>query len=430
MPLRQDLSAGPLGHCQICGETALAAVIDLGRQPLCDTLLREDQLGEPEPTYPLRLMRCPSCTLAQLDYVVPGNAVYHRKYPYRVGITPPLVDYLRRMSRTLVDSLGLGASDLVVDIGSNDGTLLSGFRDSGTRALGVEPTDIAAIARNDGIDTIQSFFDEDCARDIVALQGHASLVTATNVFAHMAPLGETVRGMKRLIGKDGIIVIENHYLLDVLQDLQFDTIYHEHIRTYSLRSLIVLFEQYGLDVFDAVRVPRYGGSIRIQVAPKGRRKVQDTVSELLAQERDYGLDRAEVYSRFRAGVEALKAKTMTFLSDRLAAGFRVVGNSCPGRCSTLINYYGIDRGMMPYIAEFPASLKKGLYLPGKHIPIVDNSILAEEQPDYVVMFAWHYRDEMIKNLRESGVRSHLVQPLPELRIFAGDKGAERPQRTA
>jgi hypothetical protein len=430
MPLQHDVSPGPLEHCQICGETALAEVIDLGRQPLCDALLGEDQLGEPEPTYPLRLMRCPSCTLAQLDYVVPGKAVYPRKYPYRAGITPPLVDYLKRMSRILVDSLGLGASDLVVDIGSNDGTLLSGFRDAGTRVLGVEPTDIAAIARNDGIETIQSFFDEDCAREIVALHGHASLVTATNVFAHMAPLGETVRGMKRLIGEDGTIAIENHYLLDVLQDLQFDTIYHEHIRTYSLRSLIVLFEQYGLEVFDALRVPRYGGSIRIQVAPKGCRKVQDNVPELLAQERDHGLDRAEVYSRFRVGVEALKAKTMTFLSDRLAAGFRVVGNSCPGRCSTLINYYGIDSGMMPYIAEFPTSLKKGLYLPGKRIPIVDNSILAEEQPDYVVMFAWHYRDEMIKNLRESGVRSHLVQPLPELRIFAGDKGAERPQRTA
>jgi hypothetical protein len=124
------------------------------------------------------------------------------------------------------------------------------------------------------------------------------------------------------------------------------------------------------------------------------------------------------------GVEALKAETMNFLSDRLASGFRVVGNSCPGRCSTLINYYGIDRGMLPYIAEFPTSLKKGLYLPGKHIPIVDNSILAEEQPDYVVMFAWHYRDEMIKSLRGSGVRSHLVQPLPELQIFAGDEGAK------
>jgi len=240
----------------------------------------------------------------------------------------------------------------------------------------------------------------------------------------MAALGETVRGMKRLIGEDGVIVIENHYLLDMLQGLQFDTIYHEHIRTYSLRSLVVLFEQYGLEVFDARRAARYGGSIRIQVAAQGRRRAGDSVADLLAQELDYGLDRAEPYARFRKGVEALKGKTMNFLSDRLAAGLRVVGNSCPGRCSTLINYYGIDRSMLPYIAEFPTSLKKGLYLPGKHIPIVDNRILAEEQPDYVVMFAWHYRDEMIRNLRASGVRSHLVQPLPELQVFAGGAGAK------
>jgi hypothetical protein len=425
MSVKHDVSAGALERCQICGETALAEIIDFGRQPLCDSLLRAEQLAEPEPTHPLRLMRCPSCTLSQLDYVVPGEVVYYRRYPYRAGITPPLVLYLRNLSRALVDSLALGASDLVVDVGSNDGTLLSGFRDAGTRVLGVEPTDIAAFARSDGIETIQSIFDEDCARDIVAMHGHASLVTATNVFAHMASLGETVRGIKRLIGDDGVIVIENHYLLDVLQDLQFDTIYHEHIRTYSLRSLIVLFEQYGLEVFDAARVPRYGGSIRIQVARKGRRKVAGSVAKLLAEERDYGLDRAEPYERFRLGVEALKAKTLAFLSDRLAAGDRVVGNSCPGRCSTLVNYYGIDRGMMPYIAELPNSLKKGLYLPGKHIPIVDNKILAEEQPDYIVMFAWHYRDEMIKDLRERGVRSHLVQPLPQLQIFAGDERLKR-----
>jgi hypothetical protein len=423
MPLH-DVSAGHLEHCQICGEAALEEVIDLGHQPLCDTLLTEEQLAAPEVTYPLRLMPCPACTLSQLDYVVPGYVVYHRKYPYRAGITPPLVDYLRRMSRTLVEACGLGAADLVVDIGSNDGTLLAGFKNAGTRVLGVEPTDIAAIAQHAGIETIQTFFDEQLAREIVAAHGHASMVTATNVFAHMAALGETVIGMKQLIGEDGILVIENHYLLDVLEYLQFDTVYHEHIRTYSLRSLIVLFEQYELEVFDAGRVPRYGGSIRIQVAPKGRRRIKDSVSEMLVQELDYGLDRAEPYARFRQEVEALKAETMNFLSDRLASGFHVVGNSCPGRCSTLINYYGIDRGMLPYIAEFPTSLKKGLYFPGKHIPIVDNSILAEEQPDYVVMFAWHYRDEMIKSLHESGVRSHLVQPLPELQIFAGEEGAK------
>jgi SAM-dependent methyltransferase len=196
-------------------------------------------------------MRCPSCTLNQLDYVVSGKTIYHSEYPYRSGITQPLVDYFGVMSGELIEEFSLGEADLVVDIGSTDGTLLKCFKKRGTRVLGVEPTNIARFAQNDGIDTIQAFFNEQIAREIVDEHGYASLVNSTNTFAHMAELGEVVRGMKRLIGPNGTIVIENHYLIDVLQRLQFDTVYHEHIRTYSLRSLIVLFEQYDLEVIDA-----------------------------------------------------------------------------------------------------------------------------------------------------------------------------------
>ena len=416
--LCHDVDIGHLDHCQICGAGNLDEVIDLGHQPLCDSLPTDAQLSEPEVTYPLRLMRCPSCTLSQLDYVVSGKTIYHKDYPYKAGISQPLVDYFNIISRELVEEFSLNKTDLVVDIGSNDGTLLTGFKAHGTRVLGVEPTDIANFAQKDGIDTIQAFFDEQVARAIVSEHGHASIVTATNVFAHMADLGEVIRGMKRLIGANGTIMIENHYLMDVLQRLQFDTVYHEHIRTYSLRSLVVLFEQYDLEITDARRVSRYGGSIRVQVAPKGRRRVNSNVSEGLRREREFGLDRAEPYARFRQRVEALKAETMHFLDDRRNAGCRIVGNSCPGRCVTLIHYYGIDRSIIPYIAELPTSLKLGKYLPGKYIPIVDNSILAKEQPDYVVIFAWHYAEAVIKNLRASGVRSHLVQLLPELQVHS------------
>jgi rubrerythrin len=412
-----DASAGPLNRCQVCGETDLKEVIDLGHQPLCDSLLTQDQLRNPEVTYPLRLMRCPSCTLSQLDHVVPAGVVYHRNYPYRTGITQPLVEYLGLMSQSLVKKLGLGLTNLVVDVGSNDGTLLKGFKACGTRVLGIEPTDIAKIAQQDGIETIQSFFDEQLAQEIVAKHGHATLLTATNVFAHMANLGDTVRGMRRLIGQSGRIVIENHYLADVLHSTQFDTIYHEHIRTYTLRSLIMLLEQYGLEVVDARRVPRYGGNIRVLVTPKGLSTVNKSVAELLDFEREYGLDRPERYNEFRSRVETLKIKTMSFLYDCIESGFRVVGYSCPGRCSTLVNYYGIDQSVIPYVAELPNSLKKGLYLPGNHIPIIDESILANEQPAFIVIFAWHYIDAIVSRLRHIGVKSKLVQPLPDLRVI-------------
>jgi hypothetical protein len=409
---------GHLDRCQICGTKSLEEVLDLGFQPLCDSLLTASQLHQPEVTYPLRLMRCPKCTLTQLDYAVAGNIVYHPDYPYKSGISEPLVEYLDTFSEELMESGTVRGTALVVDVGSNDGTLLAAFRKRGLRVIGVEPTNIAELARKQNIPTIQAFFTERVARDIVSRYGQPSLVTATNAFAHMADLDEVVRGMKTLIGSNGTIVIENHYLIDVLQRMQFDTIYHEHIRTYSLRSLVTLFGNYDLEVVDAIRVPRYGGSIRVQVAPKGLRCVNSSVSELLHDENVFGLAHSEPYEHFRRGVEQLKVKTMHYLYDLLGTGCRIVGNSCPGRCVTLVNYFGIDRAMIPYIAELPNSLKLGYFLPGKQIPIVDNSILVKEQPDYVILFAWHYADAMIKNLRNIGVKSRLIQLLPKLRVHS------------
>lgn len=417
--MEHDIDPGPVTHCQVCGSGNLELVIDLGHQPLCDSLLTEEQLRQPETSYPLRQLRCPECTLNLLDYVVPGDVVYHQEYPYKSGVTRELVAYMDAMSATLAERHSLPPDSLVVDIGSNDGTLLGGFKRRGHRVVGVEPTQIAELAQQDGIDTVHAFFSTDIARRIVEDHGNASLVTATNVFAHMSQLGETVRGIEMLIGDKGIAVIEVHYLLDVLLRRQFDTIYHEHIRTYSLRSLITLVEQYGLEVMDAERANRYGGNIRIHVARRGVYPVHGNVAQLLRAEADAGLGDAAVYDAFRSDVERNRVRTMEFLYQCAARGERVVGNSSPGRASTLINYYGIDQSLVPYLAEQPASLKRGLYLPGMHIPIVDNSILVEEQPDYIVLFAWHYADSITAELRQRGIRSRLVEPLPAFRIDDG-----------
>ncbi len=414
--MQHDIEPGPVTACQVCGSTDLELVIDLGHQPLCDSLLTRAELDAPETSYPLRQLRCPQCTLNLLDYVVPGEVVYHEDYPYKSGVTRELVSYMDAMSDALITRHTLVPDSLIVDIGSNDGTLLSGFQRRGCRVLGVEPTSIAQLAQQDGIDTVQSFFSEDIARRIVEDHGPASLVTATNVFAHMAQLGETVRGIERLIGDTGIAVIEVHYLLDVIQRRQFDTIYHEHIRTYSLRSLATLVGQYGLEVFEAERANRYGGNLRVHVARRGARPVGRSVAELLRAEDEAGLADAATYEAFRRDVESTRIRTMEFLYQCAARGERVVGNSCPGRASTLINYYGIDPALVPYLAEQPASLKLGMFLPGKHIPIVDNAILLEEQPDYIVLFAWHYADSIGPELRRRGIRSRLVEPLPAFRI--------------
>ena len=413
-----DVNPSPLERYQISGSSNLELIIDLDCQPLCDSLLTREQLLQPEATYPLRLYLCPESGLAQLDYVVDGSVVYHPEYPYRSGITKELEVYQRAFAKGVVDELAVPKGSLCVDIGSNDGTLLTGFKLQGMRALGVEPTNIAKIAREEnGIETLQQFFTEALAKNIIKDYGKAKVITATNVFAHMAPLGEVVRGICALLDDDGVFITESHYLLDVVEKGQFDTVYHEHIRTYSLKSLVTLFGYYGMDVVDVRRADRYGGNIRAYVARKGSRPIAPAVPALLALEVERGLFDPKTYVKFRARVEKSRDELMTLAYQAHQKGLSLVGNSCPGRCSTLLNYYGMTRDLMPYLAEQPTSLKLGLYLPGKHIPVVNNQRLIDEQPDYVVLLAWHYATPIAEQLRARGLKSKLVVPLPDVKLI-------------
>jgi hypothetical protein len=413
-----DVKPGKLDRCQITGSNDLNLVIDLGHQPPCDSLLSADMLDRPEKTYPLRLMHCPESGLAQLDYVVDGAEIYYPDYPYRSGISRPLEIYQRAFADGIVTRFGIGQGSLCVDIGSNDGTLLTGFKRHGCRVLGVEPTNIAQIARLENeIETIQQFFTESLARDIVRDCGRAKIVTMTNVFAHMAPLGEVMRGLLQLLDSDGVFVTESHYLLDVLEKNQFDTIYHEHIRTYSLKSLLLLFSYYGMEVFDVERAERYGGNIRVYAARKGLHPVSAAVGQLRALEDRAGLHTQEAWRRFRTRVLDNRDRFMEFVYRIHRQGQLLVGNSCPGRASTLLNFYGVTPDLMPYIGELPTSLKLGRYLPGKHIPIVKNSRIVEEQPDYLVLLSWHYMEPIVQRVRSEGVKSTLLTALPEFAIL-------------
>jgi hypothetical protein len=413
-----DAPPGRLDRCQITGSSNLNLIIDLGHQPPCDSLLTEEMLGLPEKTYPLRLLHCPESGLAQLDYVIDGAEVFYPDYPYRSGISKPLELYQRAFADRIVERFGSAANTLCVDVGSNDGTLLTGFKRHGCRVLGVEPTNIARIARTEnGIETIQQFFTESLAREIVADYGHARIITMTNVFAHMATLGEVMRGLLQLLAPEGVFITESQYLLDVLEKNQFDGIYHEHIRTYSLKSLVTLVALYGLEVFDVERGERYGGNIRAYVARAGLHPVSPSVGELLALEDSVGLHTTRVWEKFRARVYENRDRFMEFIYRAHRQGQRVVGNSCPGRGSTLLNFYGVSRDVMPYIGELATSLKLGKYTPGKHIPVVNNRRIIEEQPDYLVLLAWHYTDPIVRRLRSEGVKSKLVVPLPEFTIL-------------
>jgi hypothetical protein len=413
-----DVPPGHLTHCQICGSSDIDLVLDCGLQPPCDSLLRVEDLNRPEQHYPLRLFRCAICANCQLDYIVDGSEIYYPEYPYRSGITREVNEHQQSMSSDLVAKISLQPGSLVVDIGSNDGTLLSGFKKLGMKELGVEPTNIGRIAREAGIETLQSFFTEALARDVRRSYGAAKLMTATNVFAHMATLGEVMRGISTLLDDDGVFVFENHYLLDVLEKNQYDTIYHEHIRTYCLKPIIKLFSYYDMDVYRVERVTRYGGNIRVFTARRGRRSIENSVGDLIRVEQEFGLYGRAVYDAFRARVAKTRDDLIALAFKAKHAGASFVGKACPGRCSTLLNYCDIGTYFIPYIAEQHTSLKLGMYLPGKHIPIVKDERLLKDNPDYIVILAWHYGKPIARILREKmGLKAKLILPLPNVAVW-------------
>ncbi len=415
-PKYHFVKTGHITTCQICNSKKLHTILDLGHQPLCDTLLTKEMLNEPEKNYPLRMIWCENCTGVQIDYCVSGSEVYHPNYPYRSGITKELAEYQVRIGESLIKKYDLKQADLVIDVGSNDGTLLSGFKNKGVRVLGVEPTNIAKIANANGIKTIQSFFDIKTAKKIKSKYGKASMIVTTNTFAHMQTIGEFIMGAYNLLKEDGIFVNETHYLLDVIGGGQFDTVYHEHLRTYSLNSLIALFKPYDFTVTDVERGDRYGGNIRVHVTKGRGRKVSKGVRDLLRLEKGSGLGNLKTYTEFAKRVKKARLEFMDFLIHTKKSGKYIVGNSCPGRCSTLLNYYGVDSELLPYLAEQSTSLKLGMYLPGKHIPVVNNQRLIDEQPDFVVLMAWHYAKPIMEQLKARGLKSDFVIPLPDFRI--------------
>lgn len=411
-----DLPLGHMSGCQLCGAGDLELVLDLGHHPPCDSLLRPDQLLEAEKTYPLRFVRCVRCGLAQIDYVVAPEVLFHPNYPYRSGITATLAKHLESTAASVIEKFGLGPGSLVIDIGSNDGTALQAFKVRGMRVLGIEPTNVAKIAIENGIPTAQEFFSETLGRQIRKEQGQAAAVIATNMFAHVQKLGELIRGVKHLLGDEGAFVTESHYLLDLIRTVQYDSIYHEHLKYYSVRPLKALLESYDFTLVDVERIPSYGGSIRAFAMKGARHRVADRVGQLLQEEERAGIYDAHAYAAFRERVVRSKVDLQALLLEIKRQGKRAVGIGCPGRSSTLLNYCSVDPELMPYIAEQANCLKVGLFLPGKHIPIVDEKIMFDEGPEYGVMLSWHYAGPIMATLRRKGFGGKFILPLPEVRV--------------
>lgn len=415
----KKLAAGTNGsvrvdECQVCGSGKLDSVLFLGFLPPVNTMPKVGERPTEQPAYPAEMLRCPECSLVQLGLVVDPAILFPPSYPYTSGTTRILRENFAELCREAAPIVGIAKDELVVDVGSNDGTLLGNWKDAGYRVCGVEPTNASKIAMEKGITTIVSFFGKAAADRVVKEHGKARVVTAANVFAHIEDVHEIVSSIVSMLAPNGVFISESHYLVALLETLQYDTIYHEHLRHYALGSLKYLLEQHGLEVFHAKRIPTHGGSIRVYAARKGEREVQSSVREILAHE-EKALSK-QSYAAFKQGVVASKLGLHALLRDIKAKGKKVCGVGAPSRSSTLINYVGLDDGIIDSVLEIKGSYKIGKYVPGTLIPVVDEAMLATTPPDYLLLFSWHIADELMPKLKKSGFTGDFIVPLPEPRI--------------
>lgn len=364
-------------------------------------------------TYPLELLRCARCTLVQLGVEVSPEILFPPEYPYRSASTKVLRDNFAELRVEATNLINLKLDDLVVDIGSNDGTLLSNFKESGQRVLGVEPSLAAKTAEDRGVPSLMEFFTPELVSSILHGHGAARLVTATNVFAHMSGIDELLAAIVGLLAPDGVFVSESHYLPALVETVQYDTVYHEHLRYYSLASLTWLLRRGGLEVFHAKEIPTHGGSVRVYAARPGAFSVQPTVAGLQRSEDAAGITDGSALTSFRHRVHQSKLDLLALLAPLRREGARVVGIGAPSRASTLLSFTGLDEGVLDYIAEVSTSEKIGRLMPGTRIPVLDEKVLYEDQPEYALLLSWHIADELMANLRRKGYRGKFIIPLPE-----------------
>lgn len=413
------LNSKQVTKCQICGSQELSSKLFLGYVPPVNTMPPVGGAPDVEMRFPLELLRCPKCTLVQIGYEVDQQILFPHTYPYLSGTTRILRDNFRNLSEEATEILGLKSGDFVIDVGANDGTLLTPFKEKGYRVLGIEPSQAALVARKAGIDMEKDYFSEATAARVREAHGPARLVTAANVFAHIGDVHDVVRGIKKLLGPGGVFINESHYLLALVETLQYDTIYHEHLRYYAVGSLMNLFKQHGLEVFHVRRIPTHGGSIRMYAAAPGTYPVRPSVAELQAAETAAGLDDGSALGDFRRRVMQSKLDLMQLLADLRRKGGRIYGIGAPSRSSTLINYVGLDDSLIDAVMEVSGSHKLDKYVPGTRIPVLDEKKLFEDQPEYALLFSWHIADELIPILRRKGFKGGFIVPLPDPRIVTG-----------
>ncbi|HER26335.1 MAG TPA: class I SAM-dependent methyltransferase [Rhodospirillales bacterium] len=404
--------------CRLCGGSALTRVLALKASPPANAFVAADQLDTPQQTFPLDVFFCQHCHHVQLLDVVDAKVLFEN-YVYVSATSPVFVKHFEDYAQFVIDRYNPPAGSLVFDIGSNDGTLLRAFKNSGHDVLGVDPAkDIAAAASADGIETISGFFSGPMAEEIRAERGSAAVITANNVFAHIDDLGGVLDGIHLLLDDDGVFVFEVSYLLDMFENTLFDMIYHEHLAYHTVEPLIAFMAAHNMELIDVQRVPSHGGSLRaVCQTTAGTRPVDGSVAGLVGLEKSLGLDKAATYQDFGNRIDALGAELSALLQDLKTQGRSIAAFGAPAKATTLMYHFGIGADLIDFIVD-DSPLKQGLYSPGMHIPVLPSSAIYDRKPDNIVILAWNFAAPiMAKHKQYTDAGGRFIVPLPRLEIF-------------
>lgn len=403
--------------CRLCGDTLRDVFCDLGTSPLSNAYLTAEQLLQGEAYFPLRAYVCRNCLLVQLPVFEAPDSIF-RDYAYFSSYSDSWLAHARQYADEMIDELSLNGGSHVVEIASNDGYLLKNFVSRGIPVVGIEPAEnVATVARAAGVRTMVEFFGRGLGERL-ATERRADLIAANNVLAHVPDLNDFVAGLKHLLAPDGVLTIEVPHLLRLIQQRQFDTIYHEHFSYFSFLTARRALAEHGLQVYDVRELSTHGGSLRLYVAHEHARPVCASVERLRCEEVRAGLDRLETYLAFDAQVQLVKRGLLKFLITASEQGELVVGYGAPAKGNTLLNYCGVRTDLLAFTVD-RSPHKQNRYLPGTRIPIRDPEAIRETKPDYVLILPWNLRDEIAMQLEfvhEWGGR--LAVPIPELELIA------------
>jgi len=399
--------------CQFCGAALERVVIDLGLSPLSNALVEPSQADRPEQLFPLRAYVCERCWLVQVPAVESRERIFG-DYAYFSSYSDTWIEHARTYAGTALRRLGLGTQSLVVELASNDGYLLKEFQARGVRVLGVEPAaNVARVAQTAGVPTVAEFFGVALARRLIGEGRSADLIVANNVLAHVPDVNDFVAGIALLLKKDGSATIEFPHLLRMLQRVEFDTIYHEHFSYFSLRTAQRIFERHGLHVSDAEELPTHGGSLRIWLRHADEsRSTSASVERVLVEEQRAQLEARDAYAGFQALAVATKDALVTFLQNAQRTGKSVAGYGAPAKATTLLNYCGIGRDLLPYTVD-RSPHKQGRLIPGARVPIEAPEKIFERKPDFVLVLPWNIKDEIVQQMDAvRGWGGKFVVPIP------------------